>query len=90
VSDILFSIIVLGIFETVSYVADNNLIHSHQQSHFTTIRRVGFNNGMLNSSVQQRLKLFESKPSYAGFLKLPSHMRNIKDSKHFKRALKII
>jgi hypothetical protein len=74
----------LYIFETVCYVVDNNLIQAHQHSHFTRNRSV-------NPSVQHRLKLFESKPSYAGltfFSKLPSHIRNIRDSKKFKGALK--
>jgi predicted transcriptional regulator len=45
--------------ETVSYVEDNNLIQAHQHSHFTR-------NHSVNPSVQHRLKLFESKPRYAG------------------------
>jgi len=74
----------LYIFETVLYVVENNLIQAHQHSYSTRYHS-------LNPSIQHKLKLFETKPSYAGlkfFTQLPISVREIKDVRKFKGALK--
>jgi hypothetical protein len=52
------TVVLHTVFETISYVIYDNLIQAHQHSRFTINRTVNPSN---------RFKLFESKPSYAGF-----------------------
>lgn len=75
----------LFMFEVIMYVKTNNLIQPHQHQYSTRNHR-------LNPSVQHTLKLFETKPSYAGlkyFSQLPSHIQDIADNKKFKKELKL-
>lgn len=74
----------LFIFETVSYVREQNQIAPHAHAYETRNRNI-------NPSVQHKLKLFEQKPSYIGlklYSILPTEIKDIISINKFKDKLK--